>query len=95
MLPYSIMNLRTQKAKQMMQTSSYVSQIDYNSFKVRSQANPENHYIVSRTGSGLICECKDHSIRKSDCKHIKIVLDVIRNNQCHKTTHSGSWNAQN
>ncbi len=40
--------------------------------------------IVSRTGNGLVCECKDHTTRKADCKHIKIVLDVMRKNQCWK-----------
>ena len=43
-------------------------------------SNPENRYTVSRTGKGLICECPDHQSRKSDCKHIKVVLDIIRKN---------------
>ena len=56
------MNLRKQRAKQMMGEVGHCSQIDSNNFKVRSQTNPDNFYIVSKTGSGLKCECKDHEI---------------------------------
>lgn len=78
------MNPRQQRAKQIMETKGYCSQIDSDNFSVRSQTNPENRYVVSRTNNGLTCECKDHQTRKADCKHIKIVLNVIKNNQCHK-----------
>ena len=78
------MNGRTQRAKQIMSTKGYCSQINPNIFSVRSQTNPEKRYAVSRTGNGLVCECLDHQTRKADCKHIKIVLDVMKNNQCHK-----------
>ena len=78
------MNARTQRAKQIMSTSGYCSQIDQDNFSVRSQTTPENRYKVSKTSNGLICECPDHTTRKADCKHIKIVLDVIKNNQCWK-----------
>jgi len=78
------MNARTQRAKQIMSTKGYCSQIDSNNFSVRSQSNPENRYTVSRTENGLKCECKDHSCRKADCKHIKIVLEIIKNNQCYR-----------
>ena len=67
-----------------MSTKGYCSQIDKDNFSVRSQSNPENRYIVSRTENGLRCECKDHQTRKADCKHIKITLDVIKNNQCYR-----------
>ena len=78
------MNARTQRAKQIMETKGYCSQLDSNNFSVRSQTNPENRYAVSRTENGLKCECKDHQTRKADCKHIKIVLDVIKKNQCRR-----------
>ncbi len=83
MLPYC-MNARNQRAKQMMETRGCCSQLDSNSFSVRSQTNPENRYIVSKTDNGLVCQCKDHLVRKSDCKHIKIVLEIIKNNQCYR-----------
>ena len=67
-----------------MQTKGYCSQIDSNSFKVRSQTDPSKFYILSKTENGLKCECKDHMCRKSDCKHIKIVLEIIKKNECHR-----------
>ena len=78
------MNARTQHANQIMETKGYCSQINYNTFSVRSQTNPENRYTISKTDNGLICECPDHQTRKSDCKHIKIVLDFIKNNKGRK-----------
>ena len=78
------MNSRTQKSIQIMQTPGYCSQLDSDRFKVRSQSDPTKHYIVSRTGNGLVCECPDHQYRKADCKHIKVVLHLIKNNLCHR-----------
>ena len=78
------MNARTRRAKQIMETKGYCSQLDSNNFSVRSQTNPENRYTISRTENGLRCECKDHQTRKADCKHIKIVLEIIRQNKCHR-----------
>ena len=78
------MNGRTQRAKQMMETDGYCSQLDSNIFAVRSQTNPENRYQVLNTENGLVCNCLDHSTRKADCKHIKIVLNILKNNQCQK-----------
>ena len=78
------MNQRKQKAKQMMETVGHCSQIEHNKFKVRSQTNPDNFYIVSKTDNGLRCECKDHNCRKADCKHIKIILEIIKKNKCYK-----------
>ena len=78
------MNARSQRANQIMETEGYCSQINYNSFSVRSQTNPKNYYTVTKTGNGLICECPDHTTRKSDCKHIKIALDFIKNNEGRK-----------
>ncbi len=75
------MNQRSQRAKQMMEIIGYCSQIDHDKFKVRSQSNPNNHYIISKTDNGLRCECKDHNCRKADCKHIKIVLEIIKIHQ--------------
>ena len=78
------MNARTQRAKQIMETKGYCSQLDSNNFSVRSQTNPENRYIISKTENGLKCECKDHQTRKADCKHIKICLEIIKKNQCRR-----------
>lgn len=78
------MNQREIRAKQMMEVSGYVSQFEQNKFKVRSQTNPDKFYIVQRTGNGLVCECKDHEVRKADCKHIKIVLNIIMKNKCYQ-----------
>ena len=63
------MNPRKQKAKQMMETKGHCSQFESDKFRVRSQTNPDNYYIVSKTENGLKCQCKDHNCRKADCKH--------------------------
>lgn len=78
------MNVRLQRAKQMMESGSNVSQFDTDKFRVRSQTNPEKEYVVSRTVNGLVCECKDHEVRKADCKHIKLVLNAIMKNRCYQ-----------
>ncbi|MHB8545747.1 MAG: hypothetical protein ACYDAJ_03170 [Nitrosotalea sp.] len=78
------MNLRLQRAKQMMEATGYVSQFESNKFSVRSQTNPEKFYTVSKTDNGLVCECLDHTTRKADCKHIKIVLEIIMKNKCYQ-----------
>ena len=74
------MNARTQRAAQMMELPNCAVQFSPEKFSVRSQSIPQIHYIVSKTDNGLVCDCPDHTTRKSDCKHIKIVLDLIRNN---------------
>ena len=80
MLPYC-MNPRTQRAITMMENPDCVKQFSPEKFSVQSASIPQIHYIVSRTGNGLICECPDHIKRQSDCKHIKIVLEFIKKNQ--------------
>ena len=77
------MNARLQRAKQMMQTGC-VSQFEQDKFRVQSQTDPTKTYVVSRTENGLVCECKDHETRKADCKHIKVVLNVIMKNKCYQ-----------
>ena len=78
------MNARKQRAQFMMKTKCHCSQFEQDKFTVRSQSNPNKFYIVSKTGNGLKCQCKDHLCRKSDCKHIKIVLEIIKNNKCRR-----------
>ena len=78
------MNQRKQRAQTMMESTGYASQFESNKFRVRSQTNPDNYYIVSKTDNGLRCECKDHNCRKADCKHIKIILEIIKKNQCYR-----------
>jgi len=68
----------------MSETTGYASQFESNKFRVRSQTNPDNYYIVLKSDNGLRCECKDHLCRKADCKHIKIVLEIIKKNKCYK-----------
>ena len=68
----------------MMESKGCCTQVSYNVFSVCSQTNPENRYKVSITDNGLICECLDHTERGSDCKHIKVVLDFIKKNQCER-----------
>ena len=78
------MNARMEKAKQMMLTKGYCSQISTNKFSIRSQSNPNKRYLVNKTGNDLVCECPDNKFRKVDCKHIKISLYVLKNNKCWK-----------
>ena len=78
------MNARDYRAQSMMETVGHCSQIEQDKFRVRSQTDPTKFYVVSKTGNGLRCECKDHEIRKSDCKHIRIVLEIIKQNKCYK-----------
>ncbi len=73
------MNPRMERAKQIMSTSGYCSQIDHDRFKVRSQTDPTKFYTVTN-GEKLVCEYPDHTSRNADCKHIKIVLDMMRRN---------------
>ncbi len=77
------MNPRTQRAKSMMESTGYASQIDHGKFKVRSQTDPTKSYTVTDTRNGLVCECKDHTTRKADCKHIKIILEKIKRKSCY------------
>jgi len=78
------MNPRTQRANQMMESGSNVSQFASDRFSVRSQTNPDKSYTITKTDNGLVCECPDHKTRKADCKHIKIVLQVIMKNKCYQ-----------
>ena len=75
------MNPRTQRAAQMMELPNCAVQFSPEKFSVRSQSIPQIHYIISKTYNGLVCDCPDHTKRKSDCKHIKIVLELIKKNQ--------------
>lgn len=67
----------------MMEKPNFASQIDHGKFEVRSQTDSSKSYIVSESGNGLVCECPDHTLRKSDCKHIKIILDKIKRKSCY------------
>lgn len=65
----------------MMEQPDCAVQFSPEKFSVRSQSIPQIHYIVSKTDNELVCDCPDHIKRKSDCKHIKIILELIRKNQ--------------
>ena len=75
------MNERQQIANQMLEDPNCATQTDYGKFEVISQSDPKKHYTVSRTGHGLICECPDYTQTKSDCKHIKLILENMKKNQ--------------
>ncbi len=78
--------MRQQRANQIMQLPDYAKFIGNNKIQIRSQTDLTKHYIISRSDNGLICECKDHTIRKADCKHIKIALELIKKNEGQKQT---------
>ena len=78
------MNARQQRANQIMQLPDYAKFIGNNKIQIRSQTDLTKSYIISRTDNGLVCECPDHTTRKSDCKHIKIALELIKKNEGQK-----------
>ena len=41
-------------------------------------SSPDKYYTVSRMDDGLVCECPDRQYRKSNCKHIHIILNIIK-----------------
>ncbi len=64
-----------------METPGHATQIiGTDNFRVRSQSDPSKFYTVTRTGNGLVCECPDHRNRRADCKHIKVILELVRKN---------------
>lgn len=76
------MNARTQRARQMMESEGYCTQVQSKKkYRVRSQTDPTKFYIVTDTGDGMVCECPDHATRNADCKHIKIALEICRKNR--------------
>ena len=75
------MNKRKQQATQILDTPNTIAQVDVDKFKVKSMSVPDKYYVVSRTGTGLVCECPDHQYHKSDCKHIKSILTIIKQNR--------------
>ena len=80
------MNLREQRAQQMMREPDYAAQTGRGEFWVRSQTGPDKSYTVRETTSGLVCECPDHAYREADCKHIKVVLEVAMKNNGYKNS---------
>ena len=64
----------------------YAVQTGRGEFRVRSQSNPDKSYMVRETASGLVCECPDHTYRKADCKHIKVVLEIAMKNKGYKNS---------
>ncbi len=61
------MNKRIKQARQILKEPDNVSQIAIGKFKVVSQSDQNKFYTISKTDSGLICECPDHIHRHSDC----------------------------
>ena len=64
----------------MLKDGTKSSQIDEFTFKVPSQTISDKFYLVSRTGHGLVCECPDHQKSNSDCKHIRVILEQLKQN---------------
>ena len=60
-----------------------VAQTNNEQFKVKSMSKPDKEYTISRTGNGLVCPCLDNQLRKSDCKHIHVILNIIKQNKCY------------
>ena len=77
------MSQRKERSKQMMESPGFGSQIGIGTFKIRSQTNPDKFYEVKETDSGLVCNCLDHETRKADCKHIHVVLELIKQKKCY------------
>lgn len=75
------MNKRKQQAKAILETPNMIAQTDTQTFKVKSMTTSDKYYTVSRTGNGLVCECPDHQYRKSGCKHIHVILNIIEQNR--------------
>ena len=75
------MNTRKQLAKQILAIPNMIAQTSTDTFKVKSMTDPDKYYTVSRTGSGLACECPNYQHRKSDCRHIKTILEIIKQNK--------------
>lgn len=44
-----------------------------NSYLVASQTKPDTWYRVEDRGDGMACQCPDHEMRKSDCKHVQAI----------------------
>ena len=78
------MNHRAERAQEMMWEPGYAAQTGRGEFRVRSQTDPAKSYMVRETANGLACGCPDHRYRGADCKHIKVVLEVIRKNKGYK-----------
>lgn len=74
-------NKRSRKATEIMKMKDFAFQFDVGQFRIISQTNPNKHYVVSETDVGLMCECLDHITHKADCKHIKVVLELLKKNK--------------
>lgn len=81
---YIRMNARSKRASEMVAVPGCCSQVDRDTFRVRSQTDPGRSYTVSKTKDGLVCECPDHRFRGADCKHIKVVLEKSRQNRLYR-----------
>ena len=71
------------KSKTIMSTPGYCSQIDHDKFKVRSQTDPNKFYIIMNSDK-LVCSLSRPHNKDADCKHVKIVLDVMRRNDVYR-----------
>ena len=75
------MNTRRRQAKQILTPQNMIEKTSPDTFKVKSMMILDKYYTVSRTGSGLVCECSDPQHHKSNCKHIKLILEIIKQNK--------------
>ncbi len=71
------MNKRKQQAEQMLKRERGTMMTDFGKYKVLSQTKDGVWYDVTQTSHGLVCSCKDHQFRNSDCKHIHIIKGRI------------------
>ena len=72
-----------------------VSQTTIDQFKVKSMGTHDKYFTVSRTDNGLVCSCSDNQFRKSDCKYIHVIFDIIKQNKDISIMSLKPWNEQN
>src|SRR3989344_2626118 len=69
------MEVRKQRGYEIAKTSRIVKN-EKGQWKVPSQSGG-GHYIVVSNGFGAECNCPDHELRKSKCKHIWAVELIV------------------
>ena len=65
---------RGKKALAMLDTENAFSRINNRHYQVKSQTRSGLHYDVKRIKKRWTCSCPDHTIKKSQCKHILMIM---------------------
>jgi transposase-like protein len=66
------MDMRPQRALQIVTKEGNIALVSENTFRVKSQSH-EGSYLVSKIGADWRCECPDFTERQTPCKHIYAV----------------------